>query len=52
MLDLYLQFFGAIKMIPIKIWTDDVEESAKKQLENIASLPWVFHHVAAMPDVH
>lgn len=39
-------------MIPIKIWTDDVEESAQKQLQNIAALPWVFHHVAAMPDVH
>lgn len=39
-------------MKPIKIWTEEVEESARKQLENIASLPWVFHHVAAMPDVH
>lgn len=39
-------------MKPIKIWTSDVEEEAKKQLENIASLPWVFHHVAAMADVH
>ena len=41
-------------MIPIKLWTDKslVEESALKQLENIASLPWVFHHVAVMPDVH
>lgn len=39
-------------MIPIKIWTTDIEEEAQKQLNNIASLPWVFHHVAAMPDVH
>jgi tRNA-splicing ligase RtcB len=39
-------------MIPIKIWTNDIEDSAKLQLDNIASLPWVFHHVAAMPDVH
>jgi tRNA-splicing ligase RtcB len=39
-------------MVPIKIWTDDVEESARKQLDNIAALPWVFKHVAAMPDVH
>ncbi len=39
-------------MIPLKIWTPEIEASAKKQLENIASLPWVFHHVAAMPDVH
>lgn len=41
-------------MIPIKIWTkeDEVEESARKQLDNIAALPWAFHHVAVMPDVH
>jgi len=39
-------------MIPIKIWTKDIEDEARKQLNNIASLPWVFHHVAAMPDVH
>lgn len=39
-------------MIPIKVWTNDIEDEAHKQLTNIASLPWVFHHVAAMPDVH
>jgi tRNA-splicing ligase RtcB len=30
----------------------EVESTALSQLRNIASLPWVFHHVAAMPDVH
>jgi tRNA-splicing ligase RtcB len=38
--------------VPIKIWTEEVEESALKQLKNTASLPFVFKHVAAMPDVH
>lgn len=40
--------------IPIKLWTDvtAVEQEALKQLENIALLPWVFKHVAVMPDVH
>jgi tRNA-splicing ligase RtcB len=40
--------------VPIKAWTGglDVEESARKQLENIARLPIVFRHVAVMPDVH
>src|SRR5438046_7908010 len=38
--------------VPVKIWTDQVEEEAKKQLRNTASLPFVFHHIAAMPDVH
>ena len=38
--------------VPVKIWTDDVDENSKQQLANIASLPFVHHHVAAMPDVH
>ena len=38
--------------VPVKIWTDDVDEKSKEQLCNIASLPFIHHHVAAMPDVH
>jgi len=38
--------------VPVKIWTDDADEKSKKQLENIASLPFIHHHVSAMPDVH
>ena len=38
--------------VPVKIWTDDVDERSKEQLLNIASLPFIHHHVAAMPDVH
>ncbi|HEV7555773.1 MAG TPA: RtcB family protein [Kofleriaceae bacterium] len=40
--------------VPIKAWTRgvNVEDAARAQLENIARLPIVFHHVAAMPDVH
>ena len=38
--------------VPVKIWTDQVEEVAKLQLRNTATLPFVFHHIAAMPDVH
>jgi tRNA-splicing ligase RtcB (3'-phosphate/5'-hydroxy nucleic acid ligase) len=39
---------------PIHLWApvEEVEAQALDQLRNIASLPWVFHHVAAMPDVH
>jgi tRNA-splicing ligase RtcB len=32
--------------------TDDVDEGSITQLANIASLPFIQHHVAAMPDVH
>ena len=38
--------------VPVKIFTDDVEPHARQQLENVARLPIVFGHVAAMPDVH
>jgi tRNA-splicing ligase RtcB len=40
--------------VPIKAWIRGVgvEDAARKQLENVARMPIVFHHVAAMPDVH
>ncbi len=40
--------------VPIKAWTRGValEDAARNQLENVARLPVVFHHVAVMPDVH
>jgi tRNA-splicing ligase RtcB len=38
--------------VPVKIWTDEIEDRAKQQLSNIASLPFIHRHVAAMPDVH
>ena len=37
---------------PVRIWTDDIDEGSKAQLANIASLAFIHHHVAAMPDVH
>jgi tRNA-splicing ligase RtcB len=38
---------------PIKIWADEVEESALTQLKNLARLPFIAGNgVAAMPDVH
>lgn len=37
---------------PVKIWTDEIDEKAKRQLANVASLPFIHHHIAAMPDVH
>lgn len=40
--------------VPVKAWIDNVliEEAALTQLQNVAKLPFVFKHVAAMPDVH
>jgi len=40
--------------VDVRIWAPlaEVEAQALKQLQNTASLPWVFHHVAAMADCH
>lgn len=38
--------------VPVKIWTNDVDDRSRDQLANIASMPFIHHHVAAMPDVH
>ncbi len=38
--------------VPVKVWTDRIEGEAARQLQNTASLPFVFRHVAAMADVH
>src|SRR2546430_14198669 len=38
--------------VPVKVFTDDLEPHARAQLANVAQLPIVFGHVAAMPDVH
>ncbi len=39
-------------LVPVKVYTDDIEPQARQQLVNISRLPIVHHHVAAMPDVH
>jgi tRNA-splicing ligase RtcB len=40
--------------VPIKMWTRGVpvEDMARAQLARAAQMPFVFKHVAAMPDVH
>jgi tRNA-splicing ligase RtcB len=38
--------------VPIKLWLDDIEAGALDQAKNLANLPFVFHHVAIMPDAH
>ena len=39
---------------PVKLWTRGVpvDEKAREQLRKAAQMPFVFKHVAAMPDVH
>jgi tRNA-splicing ligase RtcB (3'-phosphate/5'-hydroxy nucleic acid ligase) len=38
--------------VPALVWTKDIEPAAIQQLVNIAQLPILHHHIAAMPDVH
>lgn len=40
--------------VPVKAWVNGVPfaDNAKEQLSNIAQMPFVYKHVAAMPDVH
>jgi len=40
--------------VPIRMWAPahEVDTNAIRQLKAVASLPWVAHHVAVMPDVH
>ena len=40
--------------VPIKMWTRGVpvDDKAKAQLASAARMPFVFKHVAVMPDVH
>ncbi|MFB7982699.1 RtcB family protein [Streptomyces vinaceus] len=47
----YVEVPGA--QVPIRMWADpaSVEESAMRQLHNVAGLPWI-KGLAVMPDVH
>ncbi len=49
-----MQVFANPHSVPIKAWVDGVpyDENARKQVENVARLPFIFSHVAVMPDVH
>jgi tRNA-splicing ligase RtcB len=38
--------------VPIKSWVTNLEENALKQAINLSNLPFVFRHVALMPDCH
>ena len=37
---------------PIKMWIEDIEDGALVQAKDIANLPFVFKHIAIMPDSH
>lgn len=47
-----MQKFSENLRVPVWVWTNDIDLKSSDQLRNVANLPFVFHHVAAMPDVH
>ncbi len=36
----------------VKMWTTEIDDKAREQIEHLASLPFVYHHIAVMPDCH
>ena len=47
------EFIGGAKH-PIKAWIKGVEleDAARQQLMNMANMPFIYRHIAVMPDVH
>ena len=37
---------------PIKVWAKYVDSHAWKEIDNLSRLPFIYHHLAFMPDVH
>lgn len=38
--------------VHMKIWAEDLDEKTTQQIKNTASMPFIHHHVAVMPDAH
>ena len=37
---------------PVKVWAEDLDKGAVKQLLNVSLIPFIHNHVAVMPDAH
>jgi len=38
--------------VPVYSWTNEIETTAKEQIEHLSKLPFAYHHIAIMPDCH
>jgi len=38
--------------IPVKLWLDEIEPEAERQVKTLANLPFAFGHIAVLPDCH
>lgn len=41
-----------VNEVPVKMWVNNLDEYAWEETRNLAALPFVFHHLALMPDAH
>ncbi|MAW60951.1 MAG: RNA-splicing ligase RtcB [Planctomycetes bacterium] len=39
-------------LVPVKVYTTDIEDQAMEQLRKLSLMPFIHSHVAAMPDAH
>ena len=37
---------------PVKVWAKYVDPHAWKEIDNLSRMPFIYHHLAFMPDVH
>jgi tRNA-splicing ligase RtcB len=49
---LYNYPFDIGMKVPVKLWLDDIESGALDQAIHLSQLPFIFKHVAIMPDSH
>ena len=38
--------------VPVKMWLEDLDERAWREVRNLANFPFAYHHIAIMPDGH
>jgi tRNA-splicing ligase RtcB len=47
-----MEYVISSEKLPIKMWLKEVEPTCMTQIKNLANLPFVFKHIAIMPDSH
>lgn len=49
---LTVDLYGHLDLSDMRDAMESMPDAARKQVENLAAMPFVFRHVAVMPDVH
>ena len=44
--------YESVNGFPVKVWSEDLDRGAEKQLYNISLIPFIHSHIAVMPDAH